>query len=67
VGRADRWTVADQREVAPGRWRSLLRFHDRARRGVCWYVAEVDRIVDCGSNWARAASLLAGAELPARR
>jgi hypothetical protein len=66
VDRPD-FTVLDQRKVAPGRVRSLLRSIERERTvRVRWYVAELDRIVDCGHDWNRAAELLAAEELPTR-
>ena len=58
-------TVLDQREVALGRVRSLLRLVEHGERR--WYVAEIDRIMDCGWNWNRAVELLAALELPAKK
>lgn len=48
-------TLLDQREPTPGRHRSLMRLVDQGERR--WYVADVDRIVDCGRNWSRATEL----------
>jgi len=59
-------TLIDQREIAPGRLRSLLRINDHESGVVRWYVAELDRIVDCEADWSRAVELLAAEELPAR-
>ena len=56
-------TIVDQRQVAPGRVRSLLRLVDQGKRR--WYVAEIDRIIDCGRDWNRAVGLLAAEELHA--
>lgn len=55
-------TLIDQRQLATGRVRSLLRTKERG--AVSWFVAEIDRLVDCGRNWNRAAELLVAPDLP---